>query len=88
MEETITLTLDDSRFYSALSELKAFAELFPEVGKCLVSLLDSGAKLFRVHVESDAASGASELRTRLEPTDFMLGFLAALRARDGDQCVA
>ena len=87
MEETITLTLDSGQLPGILSELEAFAELFPEVRNRLVNLLESGAKLFRVRVEADAASGACELRTRLEPTDFLLGFLAAIRARDGDRCV-
>ena len=86
MAAAILLTVDTSQALGIISELEAFAELSPEVGKRLVNLLDTGAKLFRVHVESDAASGASELRTRLEPTDFMLGFLAAIRARYGNRC--
>ena len=85
MEATIKLTLDGSQALGIISELKAFAELFPEVGKRLFGFVDTGAKLFRVHPEADAAGAAGEIRYRLEPTDFLLRFFAALRARDGDR---
>jgi len=82
--QTITMTLDDTEARAVISELEAFAERFPKVTRRLLERGEHFFELLSVDPELDSAGGANELRTRLEPTEFLRGFMVALRASDGE----
>ncbi len=85
---TVTMTLDDTEVNSTLSELKALADRFP---KAVKRLLDRGEPFFEllgVDPDGHSAGGANEFRTRLQQTEFLRGFMAALGAVDRERRVA
>jgi len=86
--QTITMTLDDTEAYGAISELKALADGFPEVVKRLLDRGEPFFELLGVDPDRHPAGGANELRTRLEPTEFLRGFIAALGAVDRKRRIA
>lgn len=57
-------------------------ELAEKAADRLLGILDVPAKIVRVEGDGSAATGADEFAVRLEPSDLLLGFMAALRAGD------
>jgi hypothetical protein len=57
-------------------------ETFCEIADRFFGLLDLPEKLVSVEFDSVLTSGAGVLTVRLNPSDCLLGFLAALRARN------
>ena len=78
MKPEVKLSLDTSGAESAFSRLSELAEVAPELVQCLVNTPHPFSKLFSFVMCNDAAGGAGDIRTRLEPTDFLLKFVAAL----------
>jgi len=83
----VKLSLDTSEAESVFSRLAEFAEFAPELVQCLVDTPHLFSKLFRIIVGEDAATGTSDIRARLKPTDFLLKFMAALEAFQGERGV-
>lgn len=82
-DTTITLVPSIEGFTSAVS---LFAELAPDL---FLEFFDEPfglgktfCKFARVDVDGFSASSTNDLRVRLEPSDFLLGFVATLRARN------
>lgn len=68
--------------YLAQRLLAELSEMPSEIGNRLVDALEGGAELFRLDCDSVAASRTGELVVRLEPTEFLRGFMAASGARN------
>lgn len=83
---TVICGLDASAFEAALNDFAALRFSAPKrVSENLVSLRDVPDQLFRIGSNDGVASAAGEVVVRLEPTDFFLRLLAALRAGDWDR---
>lgn len=69
MSARLTLTAD---FDAALAELAALgeaAELFPEIGRRLVDLVDAGQELFRLDLDLSAAAATGNVILRAQLAD-------------------
>ncbi len=71
---------DTGRLLVALRLLSEALEGRPQVVDCFLHAIDSGAQLVRVDQDRGSAAQTGQLRVRLEPSDWLLGFLAALGA--------
>jgi len=76
----ISLSLESEELLSAISSLSKLSQ------QVLFELLDNPlgfvqpfGKFTGVHVNGLTATGAHDIRIRLEPSDFLLGLMAALR---------
>lgn len=79
INDTVSVVFDTREAVRLLAEL---SKLPLEVGQRLLDSLEAGAELFRVDANSAAAARTGELVVRLEPTDFLRGFMAAAGARN------
>ena len=84
---TLRITADDSALEPVLGELLALIERLPkplaEITDGPFDLLECPSELVRVDIDRGSAP-AGEFRVLLQPTDRLLGLVAALRARDRD----
>lgn len=76
-KSTIVVSLDTNPIMSLLAEL---SELPREVGESFLRGLEAGLEFCRVESEFLPAPGASHLRVRFEPSDFLVGLVATTRA--------
>ncbi len=77
--------VDLERALSALTEL---ADRFPQAVEALICTPQLLAKIVRIDTDRQPAAPADEIRVLLKPSDFLLGYVAALRACDGQGGVA
>lgn len=73
------LSLETRKMRRALSLLAHASEIAPEVVQSLFGTRKTTGKLF--HATSKSTARKRECVVSLEPTEFLLGFLAAFRAR-------
>lgn len=76
-KSTIVVSLDANPIMSSLAEL---SELPLEVGERFFRGLEAGLEFCRVESDFLPAPGASHLRVRFEPADFLIGLVATARA--------
>ncbi len=76
--QTVRLTLDLSEFDFYIANL---TKASPEIRKRFVRLFHGGRKAFVINHDGCAAS-ANHMPMRLQPTQFFLGFMAALATSD------
>lgn len=84
MTEKLTIACDAAPLISAIESLADFAKRSPQQVKGFIGGLNSSAQLCCVNGNSPAATAASKFGITLEPSDLLVEFLAAMRARDGD----
>ena len=70
-------------FREALQVLRFVANSNPEVKSSLPQIPQSAADLFRVKNDNVFAVGTNEFVVTLEPTERLLEYLSAVRARNG-----
>lgn len=76
----IVLGCDPSPLEAALNSLSEIAELSPEIVQRFFCRLDSASQLVRIDSDDVLASGASNLRVVLQPSDLFVEFLSAAGA--------
>lgn len=83
----LRIGLDSCLFSHCLKEMQAlFLNVPLELFDGLFGISDAPEKLFRFESD-DGPATAGELRIVLKPTDFLLGYLSAIRAIDRDFCI-
>lgn len=83
----VTVTANVQEFNDAIVLLAELAECFPQVVKTFIDGPEFLAKIRRVYCDRDSTLGAGNLRIIVKPSDFLIGFMAALRALDGYRLV-
>ena len=84
--QTLVLKADFDAGLQWLSALAEAAERFPKIRNALLGFLEAGEELFALQVDSRAASPADHLVVRLDPSNGLVGCVAALRARYPECC--
>jgi hypothetical protein len=88
MEEIeVRLTADTDDLERNLRSLADISELPLEVRESLIDAFSSGSQSLSFDCESASTGGAGNLRICIKLSDFMRGFVAALRARDFNRVV-
>lgn len=77
---SVEILATTDRLHEALRLLAKALDGRPEAVDCFLRALDSGTQLVRADLDDGSTSGACELRVGIEPSDWLLGFLAALGA--------
>lgn len=81
----LTLTCEnDPSLDRALSALSEIAKRVPQAVDAFLGLFQSSGELVRVDGERFPAASAGDLRVVLQPSDRLLGFVAAFGTRDRD----
>lgn len=77
---TVQILATTDRLDKALRLLAKALDGRPEAVDCFLRALDSGTQLVRADQDCGSAAQTGQLWVRLEPSDWLLGFLAALGA--------
>lgn len=85
---TVRVAADIEALRASLQSLTQSVERFPEVGRFWLDRREPLTQVRRVDRRDGAAVDAGHLTLVVEPSDFLRGFLAALRARDGHGLIA
>lgn len=80
--KTLQIQCDISALTAALDSLPEVSELSREVVERLLSGFDGRAQLVRIHVEDAVAGRTGDLRIALQPSNFLVDLLAAVRASE------
>jgi hypothetical protein len=83
MARTFHIAVDEGGLPEILGELVALLPELPDGFHQVVEALVRGGKAIAVH-DQGCTAGTAEFRVRLEPTEALLGLLAAARALNGD----
>jgi hypothetical protein len=86
-EVEVRITADTEDLERELRSLADVPELSLEVRDYLLRALSGGSQAISIDCEDGSAGRAGDLRVRIKLSDFMLGFVAALRAGHGDQTI-
>jgi hypothetical protein len=81
---TITIDADPGPFVKAIRTLPKPSQ---KIVDGLIGALESGAQVVRFDLDRTGAATAGKLRVVFQPSDFMLGFMTALRACDRNRDV-
>jgi hypothetical protein len=76
-----------SNFDDALALLTKLAEAPLEIRHRFIDLVESGEQVFTIKTDDLAASSASELVVRLDPTNCLGGLVAAFGTGNGDAAI-
>lgn len=79
---TVRVAADIEALRASLQSLTQSVERFPEVGRFWLDSRESLTQVGRVDLDDPATVGTGKPRVLIQPSDFLRGFLAALRARD------
>lgn len=85
--QTLTLACDASQLLADMELLSQAAQRSLQVRQRLLDLGDFGPELVRVDIDRSGATGAGELRIRLESANAFLELAAAVRAGQFDDLV-
>ena len=77
---TVAYDADTSQLDTALKELEPLAILFPEAAKYLVNTFPTFSELVSIDADDAPTAGTSNVRVLFKPSDFLLGYMTALRA--------
>ena len=83
-KHVLKLECDSAPLMTALASLEELAEVFPEIVKSFLDGLHSGSELCRVDVDKGAASATGDVGIVFKPSDRLVVFVSALRARKVD----
>lgn len=84
---TIVIKADPEPLIDAVNVLVEFSQLVhlpQKVVDGLLGAVHAGAQIVRVDLDRRGTVIANELRVILNPSDFMVGFIAAVRALNGN----
>jgi hypothetical protein len=81
-ELAIAITADATPFVKAIESL---SELPFEVVQRFLGCLEAGSQPVRFDLNGSSAAGTGDLRIVLQPSDFLLGFMAATGTGDGNR---
>lgn len=77
----ITCRVDAARIESQLAELNELARAFPDAIDRLLERFPDPADFFDIHQESRPTTGTNDIWFTFELTEFVRGFLFALKKR-------
>jgi hypothetical protein len=84
----VRISADSSELEELLDELSRFMELSPHLIYPHVDSAASFSKLVSVHTDNVPAADAGDFKVLFKPTDFLLSFITALRASEGQDNVS
>lgn len=82
-EQTLRFIPECSQIDDALARLAKIVEMFPVVREDIVAFLESEHHVIELDVIDQTTASAGYIRVLLKPSDSLLSFIAALRARHG-----